>query len=110
MPLSEVYAERVPIVTGRFNDPRELAGLLRRIDKDEFMKSMVIGLDISGGDQIDLLLRTSAMRVGFGGPQDIDRKFRNFKTFYTKALKDSLADKYRYVDLRFGNQVVATKK
>jgi cell division protein FtsQ len=110
MPLSDIYTERVPIISGSFSDSLAVAKLLRRIDNDEFMKRSVIGLDIQTGDKIDLLLRGVDLKVRFGRPKDINRKFRNFKTFYTKALQDSLAKKYQYVDLRFGNQVVATKR
>lgn len=110
MPLSDVYTERVPIISGTFSDSLALTRLLSRIDSDDFLRLNVIGLNIHGDNMVEILLRDNGMHVRFGKPEHIDLKFRNFKTFYKKVQRDTLANKYQHVDLRFGNQVVATKK
>ncbi len=111
MPLSDVYTARVPLITGRSKtDFAEVTKLLLEIEKDSFMKSSVIGLQVKQNGDIVLRLRKHDFKVFFGKPKDIARKFQNFKAFYKKTKQDNLISTYTLVDLQFGNQVVATKK
>ena len=111
MPLSAVYTARVPLITGKSqSDLTEVTKLLLEIEKDEFMKSSVVGLHIEPNGIIELRLRMHDLIVRFGKPEDIARKFQNFKAFYKKTNQDNLINNYKLVDLQFGNQVVATKK
>ncbi len=111
MPLSSVYTARVPLITGSSKTSfTEVTRLLLEIEKDNFMKSSVVGLDVKRNGDVVLILRKHDFKVLFGKPNDIGRKFQNFKAFYTKAKEDSLITKYELVNLQFGNQVVATKK
>jgi cell division protein FtsQ len=48
--------------------------------------------------------------VLFGTTDNAALKFQNYKAFYQKIKQDSMLANYKTVDLRFGNQVVATKK
>lgn len=110
MPLSEVYSARVPLVTG-YSDTNftELTPLLLEIDADPFMKQLVTGLVRQKNGEVLLLLRELDFDVQFGKPTDIAKKFQNFKAFFQKLNKDNMLTEYRLIDLRFGNQVVATK-
>jgi cell division protein FtsQ len=111
MPLSAVYAARVPLVTGYSkSDFTEITPLILEIEKDDFMRSCVVGLHLKKDGSVILRLRKYPMDVNFGKPTDIARKFQNFKAFYKKTKHDNLISSYASVDLQFGNQVVATKK
>jgi cell division protein FtsQ len=111
MPLSLVYTARVPLITGKSqSDLTEVTRLLLEIEKDDFMKSSVVGLHIENNGNIILRLRKHDLKVRFGKPKDIAVKFQNFKAFYKKTKQDNLINNYDLVDLQFGNQVVATKK
>ena len=111
MPLSEVYSARVPLITGTSeNDFNELTTLLLKINEDEFMKKSVVGLDRKKDGDIELELRTTSLKVLFGKPEHIDKKFQNFKAFYKKTKEDSTLFGYNMVNLKFDSQVIATKK
>jgi len=111
MPLSEVYSARVPLVTGTSeNNFSELTKLLLDIKNDSFMKQMVIGLTEDKNGEVIMSLRSLDFKVRFGKPEDIARKFHNFKAFVQKLKKDKKFSDYSLVDLRFGDQVVATKR
>jgi cell division protein FtsQ len=111
MPLSSVYTARVPLITGRSqSDLTEVTELLLEIEGDDFMKSSVVGLHLQNNGDVILRLRKRDLKVHFGKPRDIARKFRNFKAFYKKTKQDNLINNYSLVDLRFGDQVVATKR
>ncbi|WP_026452571.1 cell division protein FtsQ/DivIB [Aequorivita capsosiphonis] len=111
MPLSEVYSARVPLITGDSeNDFNEVTSLLLKINKDEFMKTSVVGIDRKKDGDIELELRKTNLKVLFGKPEDIDKKFQNFKAFYKKTKEDSTLFGYNLVNLKFDSQVIATKK
>ncbi len=110
MPLSKVYAARVPIITGLSKTNfTELTPLLLKIRNDEFMKKSVVGIHKSKAGIIDFEMRKMDFNVRLGKMEEIERKFQNFKAFYQKAKRDNKLTSYRLVDLQFGNQVVATK-
>lgn len=111
MPLSNVYSARVPIITGTSkNNFNEVTPLLLKIEKDEFMRSSVVGLNRKKNGDIELELRKTDFKVLFGKPINIEKKFQNFKAFYKKTKQDSTLYGYNMVNLKFDSQVIATKK
>jgi len=48
--------------------------------------------------------------VLFGPPVEIENKFQKFKAFYKILKRDSLLENYSLINLKFKNQVVATKR
>lgn len=110
MPLSEVYSARVPLITGNTeNNFTELTSLLLKIDRDPYMKQLITGLRREASGDVVMMLRELDFEILFGKPSAIEKKFQNFKAFFQKLIKDNKLTEYRRVDLRFGNQVVATK-
>ncbi|HER40345.1 MAG TPA: hypothetical protein ENO10_03905 [Salinimicrobium catena] len=111
MPLSEYYSARVPLVTGVSEDQlQEIHPLVTYIRNDEFLTKHVTELHRLKNGKYTLRLRQLDFVVVLGAVKDIDTKFRNFKAFYLKAMKDKKLDAYKKVDLQFGDQVVCTKK
>ncbi len=111
MPLSNVYTARVPIITGEANAIFfELTQLLLKINEDDFMKECVIGIHVERDGNIILRMRKNEFNVLFGKVVEVEKKFQNFKAFYSKTRQDSLLTSYNLVNLKFNNQVVATKR
>ena len=111
MPLSTVYAARVPIITGISNTNfTEITPLLLKIRDDEFMQQAVVGLEVSKMSIITLKLRKHDFDIVLGKLDAIEKKFQNFKAFYKKTKSDNTISSYKTISLQFGNQVVATKK
>ncbi len=111
MPLSKVHSARVPLVIGNsINNNSELTHLLLKLDEDEYMKKNVIGLQLESNGSILMKLRKRDYKVQFGKPIDIDKKFQKLKAFCKTANQDSLHSIYSLVNLRFKDQVIATKK
>lgn len=111
MPLSTVHSARVPIITGiSENQYVEVTELVKKITNDEFMKEYVVGLDVTNGGDVYLRIRKNEFKVLFGKSIDIENKFQKFKAFYKLTKKDSLLDNYSLINLRFKDQVVATKR
>lgn len=111
MPLSSVYTARVPLVSGNITNIQEqLTYLILKIREDTFMNKSVVGITIENEEMILLRMRKHSYKVLFGNIKDIDLKFQNYKAFYQKAKQNKILEEYKTVDLRFGSQVVATKK
>ena len=111
MPLSNVYSARVPIITGSSkNNFNEVTQLLLKINEDEFMKKSVVGLNRKKDGDIEMELRIMDFKVLFGKPINVEKKFQKFKAFYKKTKQDSTLYGYGGINLKFENQVIASKK
>lgn len=111
MPLSSNYSARVPLVTGLGKDHIEEAfPLLDYISRDTFLKKNITAVHRNPDGTFQIRLREFDFVVSLGRVSGMERKFSNFKAFYQKAMKDQKLDAYSHVNLRFGNQVVSTKK
>jgi cell division protein FtsQ len=74
------------------------------------IKSSVVALDVFQDGTLEMRIRKQDFTVLFGTTKNAALKFQNYKAFYQKIKQDSMLTRYKTVDLRFGNQVVATKK
>jgi cell division protein FtsQ len=111
MPLSELHSARVPIITGKITGKSldDVFEILKFINQDDFLRKNVIGIHIESDERYQLKFRVEDFIVDLGDVGDLARKFKNFKAFYAKALKDQSLKDYAVVSLEFDNQVVCTK-
>lgn len=111
MPLSSNFTARVPLVSGEINKKNngDLAELFRAIQDDSFLKKNIIGIEIMPDGSLKMHNRNFDYQIEFGKLTDLERKFKNYKAFFQKAVLDSSLYKYKKIDLRFTEQVVCTK-
>ena len=111
MSLSTNFTARVPLVSGDLNkkNNEDLTGLLRMVYDDEFLKKNIIGIQIMSNGSLKMLNRNFDYQIDFGKLKNVERKFKNYKAFFQKAVLDSSLYKYKKIDLRFTEQVVCTK-
>ncbi|WP_294822627.1 cell division protein FtsQ [uncultured Flavobacterium sp.] len=112
MPLSENYTARVPIVTGEIDsaDKDKLHRLLRYMSDDDFLKKNIIGIEVNAAGGMRMRSRGYDYDIVFGRPINIEKKFNNYKAFLQEAMRDTLIEKYKTINLKFTQQVVCTKK
>ena len=111
MPLSDNYSAHVPLVSNiSEREVSEIFPLLKKIQKDEFLKKHVVSMTRNLSGDYEIGIRVYNFKVVFGKIEQLDSKVRNFKAFYQKALKDRSLDTYKKVSLQFSNQVVCTIK
>ncbi|CAM3886793.1 cell division protein FtsQ/DivIB [Flavobacterium sinopsychrotolerans] len=111
MPLSANFTARVPLVSGVMStkNSEDLANLFRVIYDDPFLKKNIIGIQIMPNGSLKMFNRNFDYQIDFGRIINVERKFKNYKAFFQKAVLDSSLYKYRKIDLRFTEQVVCTK-
>lgn len=111
MPLSANFTPRIPLVFGFISEKNKeaLAELFRKIYDDDFLKKNIIAIQVMHNGSLKMSIRNFNFQVDFGGAINIDRKIKNYKAFFQKAILDSTLFKYKKIDLRFTEQVVCTK-
>jgi cell division protein FtsQ len=111
MPLSNNYSARVPLVSGEINRVKKekLSKVLVTINEDEFLKKNIIALNILSNGSIVMKNRNYDFEIDFGRTINIDRKFKNYKAFFQKAVTDTLLSDYKRINLKFIQQVVCLK-
>tara|TARA_B100001059_G_scaffold202_1_gene195 strand:- start:1088 stop:1591 length:504 start_codon:yes stop_codon:yes gene_type:complete len=111
MPLSAEYSARVPIVSGiSEHQYAGISALIKEIENDDFFKELIVGMDIVNENDVVFSVRKNRFKVLFGPPVEIENKFQKFKAFYKILKRDSLLENYSLINLKFKNQVVATKR
>lgn len=111
MPMSSNYSARVPIATGiASTEIKDYYSLVSLLQKDDFLRENIVGLQRDKIGQIFLELRDQEAIVNFGRLENEQRKLANLKAFYIKASKENLFKEYAKIDLQYGSQVVCTKK
>lgn len=111
MPISNNYSSRVPLVTGEINAVKraDLTELFRIIQKDDFLKKNIIGVQIYPNGAVIMASRNYDYQIDFGRLINLEQKLKNYKAFYQKAVSDSSIVKYKKINLIYTQQVVCTK-
>ena len=111
MPLSDNYTARVPLLSGEITvvKKEKLSEVLRMIDEDEFLKKNIIGVQVLPNGSLIMANRNYDFQIDFGRTINIDKKFKNYKAFFQKAVLDSTLTKYKTINLKFTKQVVCIK-
>jgi len=111
MPLSDNATARVPLVTGEIDkvEKEKLHKLLQYIYNDDFLRKNIIGMEVRSTDGIRMMNRNYDYEILFGRVINIEKKFNNYKAFFQNAVKDTLIENYKTINLKFTQQVVCTK-
>ena len=110
MPLSPLYAARVPLVNG---DALLYVGqvheLILTLNQDAFIGPRLVSITVGRDGQMVLGLRDTDFAIVLGPVVRVQEKLKNFKAFYQKLAQTEELKGYKNIDLRYNNQVVATK-
>jgi len=110
MPLSPLYAARVPLVNG---DALLYVGqvheLILTLNQDAFMGPRLVSITVGRDGQMVIGLRDTDFAIVLGPVVRVQEKLKNFKAFYQKLAQTEELKGYKNIDLRYNNQVVATK-
>jgi cell division protein FtsQ len=82
--------------------------LAQFIDKDEFWKAQIDQIYLNNENEFELIPRVGNNIIIFGDTEDIKEKFEKLIIFYRKGLNMIGWNKYKYINLKFKNQVVCS--
>ncbi|HET9055809.1 MAG TPA: hypothetical protein VFN30_03065 [Chitinophagaceae bacterium] len=121
LPLNENFVARVPVVT---SFPVETSNLNKKdsiflqqvkavasfILNNESWMAQIEQIDITPDRQLEMIPKLGNHIIRFGNATDVKQKFHQLSVFYRQVLNQFGWNKYNTVDVRFVNQVVATKR
>ncbi len=112
MPLSENYSARVLLIFGdiKENNIEEIHYLVTTILKDEFLKKQLISIQKMPNNEFVLNTRIGGQKIFLGKTTNLNQKFKNLKSFFSKTMTDKTIENYSAINLKYNYQVVCTKK
>ncbi len=117
MPLSTQYSHYTPVVTGvrRLRDDsagRVLKGtilsLVHRINRQPFWSSQISQIDMRADGGFEIVPIIGDQRIIIGDTDLLEDKLANLMAFYQQVQNRVGWDRYRTIDLRYKDQVVAS--
>lgn len=111
MPLSDNYSARVLLVSGQVldEDISSIFELVKKINEDEFLTKLVIGIHKNSDKDYVLRTRKYDQHIQIGKIEKLNVKFKKLEAFYNEAIQSKEIDTYKSINLKFNNQVVCTK-
>jgi cell division protein FtsQ len=131
MPISDKYSAQVPVANGGiFNKeseqkikmkalPGDTAVHLSSIEKiflmadfirkNEFWNAQVEQIYVNVEGEMELISRVGALPVLFGDIDDMEAKFEKLFFFYKDGLSKTGWNEYKFIDLRYKDQIVCAK-
>jgi len=112
MPLSANHSARVMLISGNVKEEnsKEIHLLITTILNDDFLKKQIIGIQKTQNNEFVLSTRIGDQKIFIGRIENLNQKFKNLKSFYTKTMTDKSIDNFIAINLKYNNQVVCTKR
>ena len=123
MPLSANYTPRVLVVSGHIPESSRVGGdtletrvagdiltLARFINKDEFWKAQIGQVYVNSEKEMELIPRVGDHRILIGTVANLEEKLEKLLIFYRKAMPRVGWDTYKVINLKYENQIVATRR
>lgn len=96
--ISQKYAKKYLSEIGNF------------LVQDNFWKDEIEQINIQKDGTIEMVPRTGSHIIYLGDPINIDEKMARLYKFYKYGLNEIGWNKYSYINLEFGNQIICKKK
>ncbi len=112
IPLSPLYSAQVLLVGGNIEeeDFEGLKELSQFISADKLLKKHIIAVKKEEPNSFILLVNKGDYVIEFGELEKFGSKFEKLKLFYDQFLGKVGLNYYERINLRFNNQIVATKR
>lgn len=112
IPLSHLYSAEVLMVGGAIDekDFKGLKDLIDYITADKLLKKHIIAVKKEKPNSFILLVNKGEYIIEFGELNNFQEKFDKLKLFYEQYLGKVGLNFYERINLRFKNQIVATKR
>ncbi len=104
---------RVPIATGSISKDfatGELYDFAGYLTESDFWHAQVEQICVSPEEEVSIIPRVGNHCIILGSMSDYKEKLNNLRCFYDQALSKCGWNKYHTINLKYKNQVVATKR
>ncbi|MGI9526270.1 MAG: cell division protein FtsQ/DivIB [Weeksellaceae bacterium] len=109
--LSPFFSANTILVSGHIvpEEYEQIIELSRLINGDKLLKNHIIGVRKVNKNSFILVVDQGGYYLELGTLTDLQNKLDNYKVFYNKFILESADMPYKKLNLRFNNQIVATK-
>ncbi|MBN2610723.1 MAG: hypothetical protein JXB00_04125 [Bacteroidales bacterium] len=87
-----------------------LLRLVNYINSSVFWSSQIEQVYVNDHNEFELIPRVGAHIILFGRINDMEEKFTNLKTLYLEGFNKSGWNDYLFINLKFKNQIICTKR
>ena len=113
IPVSSGYAAHVLVATGFFTEDfakERLLPFVFYLEENPFWKAQIEQLHVEQNGNVVLSPLVGDHLIELGSLDGFQEKLRNVKAFYEQVLTGNNWDKYRKIDAKYKNQVIAKKR
>lgn len=106
-------AARLPVATGTVSEAQATGSLYRFacwLQTDPFWDAQTEQIHVLPGGEVELVPRVGQHLIFLGRLTDYERKLARVKAFYLKGLNRVGWNRYRRINVEFGNQIICTKE
>ena len=122
MRTSDSYVAKLPLFSGEFKwsdsylvniENRsllsEIYNMSRIINNDPFLKSQIVQIHINNNGYFELVPRIGNHKILFGSSDNMEKKFKKIKLFYTQGPSPKELNLYDTLNVMFNDQIVCSK-
>lgn len=122
IPLSDNFTARVIAANGYIDEifgkkvdtlhtdiAKQILKAANFISRDSLWSAQVAQIYVNQNHEIELIPRVGTNRIMLGNADSLESKFGNLYTFYKKAIPQVGWDRYKTINIKYGNQVVGVK-
>lgn len=88
---------------------KELTKMGRFLHSNDFWNNQIEQINVTPRRHLQLVTRVGAHTIEFGTTDQLERKFRNLRTFYEKVLPEVGWNKYSEISVEHVAQIVGTR-
>ena len=115
LPISKKFTSRVILVSGLdIGDHKSIHKLnmgvfevINFINEDSFWKAQIAQIHVDHKGELILYPQVTKQYVEFGAIDNIETKFKRLKVFYKNILPQQGWSKYKRINLKYKNQIIA---
>ncbi len=104
--LEGSYAERLLQEDQLGQEHQGLMDLIKFIEKDEFWRAQITGLEINRKSDIRLYQQVGKQVIEFGSADQIEEKFKKISLFYEEILPAKGWNTYSRVNVKYKDQII----
>ena len=122
MRTSDYYVAKLPLFSGEFkwSDSNlvsnvngsllsKIYNMSRIINNDPFLKSQIVQIHINNNGYFELIPRIGNHKILFGPSDNMEKKFKKIKLFYTAGPSPKELNLYDTLNVMFNDQIVCSK-
>lgn len=111
IPLNNTFSAKVILAEGDFKnyDNLPVIKLVKYIYNDNLLNNLIIGIKKVKFNSFNLVSRINKNIIMLGSLMNFKKKLFKLKVFYKQYLNKIKIENYKFINLKYKNQVIATK-